>query len=201
MNKSVWRPMPLLKGRMEEAEYHDPLIPDYQNNPLIEALPPIWSRKQVIDMLQFYPDYLEEHRRWAPELRLHLIRNVLKFFEVIPKHIDLEQRLSSMLRLGYEARNPRLHHYYRTIDRRIEALGTPEPLGSNLQSSAIALAVVGLSGVGKSVTLSRLLTLYPQVIFHHHYRGNDFSYTQLIWLKLECPWLSQELMPQFLSGA
>lgn len=187
MDKSVWSPMPLLKGRLIEAEYRDPLIPDYQDNPLIEALPPIWSKEQVMDMLQFYPNYQEEHRRWAPELRLHLIRNVLKFFEVLPRHLDLEQRLSSMLRLGYEARNPRLHHYYRTIDRRIEALGLPSPLGSNLQSSAIALAVVGLSGVGKSVTLGRLLTLYPQVIFHHHYRGNDFSYTQLVWLKLECP--------------
>ncbi len=41
--------------------------------------------------------------------------------------------------------------------------------------------------MGKSVTLGRLLTLYPQVIFHHHYRGEDFSHVQLVWLKLECP--------------
>jgi len=187
MDKSTWRPAPLLRGRVVEAEYNDPLIPAYQDNPLLEALPPIWSKKQVIDMLQYYPDYQTSHRQWPPELRLHLIRNVLKFFEVIPRHIDLEQRISSMLRLGYEARNPRLHGYYFDIDKKIEALLSGEPLVSNLQTSALALAVVGLSGVGKSVTLGRLLTLYPQVIFHHNHRGNDFSHVQLVWLKLECP--------------
>jgi hypothetical protein len=187
MDKSTRRPAPLLRGRVVEAEYNDPLIPDYRDNPLLEALPPIWSKEQVIDMLQYYPDYQKAHRQWPPELRLHLIRNVLKFFEVMPRHIDLEQRISSMLRLGYEARNPRLHGYYFDIDKKIESLLSGEPLVSNLQTSALALAVVGLSGVGKSLTLCRLLTLYPQVIFHHNYRGNDFSHIQLVWLKLECP--------------
>lgn len=191
MDKSTWQPAPLLRGRMIEAEYNDPLIPDYKDNPFIEALPSIWKKEQVIDMLQYYPEYQEAHRLWAPELRLHLIRNVLKFFEVIPLHLDLEQRLSSMVRLGYQARNPRLHdyhsNYYRDIDKKVDALLSREPLISNLQSSAIALAVVGLSGVGKSVTLGHLLALYPQVIFHHKYRGEDFSFVQLVWLKLECP--------------
>jgi len=187
MDKNTWKPAPLLRGRIVEAEYNDPLIPDYQGNPLLEALPPIWKKEQVIDMLQFYPEYQNAQREWPPELRLHLIRNVLKFFEVIPIHIDLEQRLSSMVRLGYQARNPRLHDYYRDIDKKVNALLFREPLISNLQSSAIAMAVVGLSGVGKSVTLGHLLALYPQVIFHHNYRGNDFSLVQLVWLKLECP--------------
>jgi len=172
---------------MVEAEYNDPEIPDYQNNPLNEALPPIWSKEQVINMLQYYPDYQEAHRQWRPELRMHLIRNVLKFFEVLPRCLDLEQLLSSMIRLGYEARNPRLHGFYRDIDARIDALLTGKPLFNNLQSTALGLAVIGISGVGKSVTLGHLLTLYPQVIFHHHYQGEDFSHTQLVWLKLECP--------------
>jgi hypothetical protein len=187
MDKSTWQPAPLLRGGMVEAEYNDPLIPDYQNNPLTEALPPIWSKEQVIDMLQRYPDYYEVHRQWPPELRLHLIRNVLKFFEVMPRHIDLEQLLSSMIRLGYEARNPSLHGFYRNIDERIEALLSERPLVSNVQSSALGLAVIGISGIGKSATLGRLLPLYPQVIFHHNFRGNNFSHVQIVWLKLECP--------------
>jgi AAA domain len=187
MDKSAWQPAPLLRGRMVEAEYNDPLIPDYQNNPLTEALPPIWSKEQVIDMLQYYPDYQEAHRQWPSELRLHLIRNVLKFFEVMPRHIDLEQLLSSMLRLGYEARNPSLHGFYRDIDERIEALLSRRPLVHNLRSTALGLAVIGISGIGKSATLGHLLPLYPQVIFHHNFRGNDFSHVQVVWLKLECP--------------
>ncbi len=138
-------------------------------------------------MLQYYPDYLEEHRAWPTELRLHLIRNVLKFFDVLPRHIDLEQRLSSMLRLGYEARNPLPLDFYRNIDKKIDALKFERPLASNLQSSALGLAVVGISGVGKSLSLGRLLMLYPQVVFHNHYKEKDFNHVQVVWLKLECP--------------
>src|SRR6266699_1171430 len=35
MDKSTWQPAPLLRGRMVEADYNDPLIPDYKDNPLI----------------------------------------------------------------------------------------------------------------------------------------------------------------------
>ncbi len=92
-----------------------------------------------------------------------------------------------MLRLGYEARNPLPLDFYRNIDRRVDALKFERPLASNLQSSAPGLAVVGLSGVGKSLSLGRLLMLYPQIIFHHHYHEQEFSHVQIAWLKLECP--------------
>ena len=118
MDKNTWLPAPILRGRMVEAEYNDPLIPDYQKNPLIEALPPIWSKEQVIDMLQGYPDSQEAYRQCPPELRLHLRRNVTKSFEIIPGQIDLEQRITSVLRLGYEARNPGFHDYYFDINKK-----------------------------------------------------------------------------------
>jgi hypothetical protein len=34
-----------------EAEYRKQIIPEYQRNPLIEALPDIWSTEQVIGVL------------------------------------------------------------------------------------------------------------------------------------------------------
>ena len=34
-----------------EAEYRNQIIPEYQGNPLIEALPDIWSTEQVIGVL------------------------------------------------------------------------------------------------------------------------------------------------------
>ncbi len=109
MDRSTWRSVPFfMRCRIIAAEYNDSLIPDYQENPLIEALPPIREKEQVIDMLQGYPDCQEVHRQCPPELRLHFIRKLMKSFEIIPININLEQRISSMLRLRYEARNPRL---------------------------------------------------------------------------------------------
>src|SRR5258708_29772866 len=84
MDRSTWRSAPFLRCRIIAAEHNDSLIPDYQKNPLIEALPPIWEKEQEIDMLQGYLDCQEAYRQCPPELRLHFIRNVTKSFEIIP---------------------------------------------------------------------------------------------------------------------
>lgn len=36
------------RGQFIEADYQDPLLEDYRNNPLLEALPPIWDDKTVV---------------------------------------------------------------------------------------------------------------------------------------------------------
>jgi hypothetical protein len=78
------------KGRTEEAIYQDPIIPSYQNNPLIEALPNIWDQQQVSELLARYPEYKEEHRQLPAHLRLHLIQDALQLFTPLPIHFDLE---------------------------------------------------------------------------------------------------------------
>ena len=118
MDRSTWRSAPFLWCRIIAAEYNDSLIPDYQKNPLIEALPPICEKEQAVDMLQGYPDNQEAHHQYPPELRLHFMRNVMKFIEIIPRYIDSEQRITSMLRLGNKARLPRLHSYYFDINEK-----------------------------------------------------------------------------------
>jgi hypothetical protein len=156
---NTWQNPPLFRGRVVKAAYKEQKILDYRGNPLIEALPPIWSKQEVIDLLQRYPDYQEEYRTWATELRLHLIRRMLKFFEVLPMHIDLEQRISCTLRTGYEARNPFAPGAWRYIRDRVEALqsalsfaegaGIEEeliPSISDLETTATGFAFLGLSG-------------------------------------------------------
>jgi len=110
MDRSTGRSAPFLRCRIIAAEHNSSPIPDYQKNPLIEALPPIWEKEQAIDILQGHPDNQDAHHLCPPELRLQFTRNVTKSFEIID--IELEQRISSMLRLRYEARNPRLRGSY-----------------------------------------------------------------------------------------
>jgi len=110
-NSNTWQNLQLFQGCIVKATYREQEIPNYRGNPLIEALPPIWSNQEVINLLQHYSDHQEEHRTWAVELRVHLIRSMLKFIEPLPRHIDLEHRISCTLRTGCEARNP-----YQPID-------------------------------------------------------------------------------------
>lgn len=39
----------------EEAQYKEQVIPDYQDNPFIEALPNLLSPHKVVEKLAFYP--------------------------------------------------------------------------------------------------------------------------------------------------
>jgi AAA domain len=201
-NSNAWQNPPLFRGRIVKATYLEQKILDYQGNPLIEALPPIWSKGEVIELLQHYPDYQEAYRAWATELRLHLIRRVLKIFAVLPRHIDLEQRISCTIRTGYEARNPCAPDAWHNIQDKIEALrselspqkeaGAEEllatiPFQEDPEMAATGFAFVGISGIGKTTSLKKIFARYPQVILHSLYRGEDFNHVQVVWIKLECP--------------
>ena len=41
--------------------------------------------------------------------------------------------------------------------------------------------------MGKSFSVERVLSLYPQVIHHNMYGGRNFTLSQITWLKLDCP--------------
>jgi hypothetical protein len=172
------------KGRVEQATYLDPIIPNYQGNPLIEALPPILTQDETIERLAFYPEYDKEHRKMPAYLRLHLIQNTLQFFAPLPIHFDLEQRFSRMIRLGYQARNPVITGFWGDVQSRVQSLGA---VRQSPRSTATGFTVVGISGVGKTTSIEAILSLYPQVILHSHYHDRDFSFTQIVWLKLDCP--------------
>ena len=54
-------------------------------------------------------------------------------------------------------------------------------------TSAYGFNIVGISGIGKSLAVERILRLYPQVIHHSKYKDRKFTFSQIVWLKLDCP--------------
>jgi hypothetical protein len=180
-------PLPIFAGRAEKAAYRDQAISSYRDNPLIEALPPIWTTDEAAHLLGYYPDYDEQHRTLPAELRLHLIQNVVQFFETLPVHLDLEQRFSRMIRMGYQARNPIQRGFWQGVQQRVQSVGQNEAGRDWIRSTAVGFTTLGISGVGKSTAMEAILSLYPQVIFHSKYQHHDFNWVQVVWLKLDCP--------------
>ena len=91
-----------LPSGMVEARYRDTGLAQYAGNPFIEALPPILERKHLRTALgstiQMRPSdvYLDQHSR------IHVISQVLdRFFQPLARHIELESKISIMLRQGY----------------------------------------------------------------------------------------------------
>lgn len=184
----------ILKGECERASYKTQEIDEYKNNPFIEALPNIFTEEDVVDKFTLFPKISDEDRIKASNIRYHIIKKAKNFVQPLPIHIILERRLSALIRRGYLARNP--------IDKAF--LGRLEILNelrseiadnkiinermSHIRSTADSLSVIGISGIGKTTAIERLLLMYPQIIKHQEYEGQYFSRTQIVWLKIDCPY-------------
>lgn len=174
-------------GRRELAGYKDSPIPRYKGNPLIEALPPIQSASAISNTLACYPSYEQNHRALLAEQRIHLIHTVLDVFIPLPEHIDLAERFSCLLREGYTARNPIVAEYWQSFRFRVEVGGQDHGSRLRVRSSARGMTILGVSGAGKTTGTEACLNFYPQVIQHSLYQGRPFTWIQMVWLKLQCP--------------
>lgn len=178
-------------GRVVQAVYREPETADYAGNPLIEALPPVLTTAQAMQGLAYYPPYDEAQRQAPDHIRYHLIQNGLRFFAPLDIHLDLERRFSCLLRIGYTERNPLARDFWPAVNARVAALSQYGEHGVSRHTqwplSAAGFNLVGISGVGKSFSVERVLSLYPQVIHHSQYDGRAFTHSQITWVKLDCP--------------
>jgi len=184
-------PLAICRGNVVQAVYRDPEISDHAGNPLEEALPPMLTTDQLILRLQHFPTYDQAARRATDEVRYLLIQNAMRFFVPFDIHFDLYRRFTNVIRIGYAGRNPCAHLSRSRPRTRSESFdqysdqyipGLPQ-----FMSTAAGFNIAGISGVGKSFSIDRILKLFPQVIHHSDYRGKPFTQSQIVWLKLDCP--------------
>lgn len=211
-------------GRVEFARYQESLIEEYQNNPLIEALEPILSKEEVIDKLGAYPGLPTPKDRELPEhILIHKIKAVERIFVPHSRVIDLERKISVMLRTGYEPRDPLARGYWRKLAAKLDVLGdlmkapTSEELNGQLYmlceqretgnrilmplTSAKGFSFSGMSGMGKTLSMRKVFNLYPQVLIHdQYYKGKpvlgSISALQVVYLMVACP--ADATLKQFL---
>lgn len=174
------------------AVYRDSELDIYQGNPLIEALPEVWDRDTVIERIKRFPPHRNIDRNLPPHLRVHMLQRLLEVFVPLPIHLHLEKKVSNMIRAGYRARNPHSPAAIRDMNQRIEAFPVSiegEDANSDLdpQDLAQGLDLIGVSGMGKSSALRRVLKNYDQVLIHTNYKGRNLTLKQIVWLHIECP--------------
>ena len=166
-----------------QAWYEASPVLEYAGNPLIEAMPPILAEEDAAERLAYIPPMPVEERDLPKEIRLHCINRLAHLVQPLPIHLELEAAVSSVLRGGYVGRNPMESSTW----RHIHAVAARTSSNAMFNSTASTFSLVGLSGMGKTTALKSVLRLYPQVVKHTRYDGRDFIHTQIVWLKLECP--------------
>ncbi len=171
-----------------EAEYKEQIIPDYRGNPFIESLPNLLPTQEIIERLAFYPEYNKDERLLDSHYRIHMIDRLFQVFQPLPMGIEIERNISRAIRQGYISRNPfgnkLAQGFYKDYYRK-DSIGLTDKGG--FYSSSLGFSLVGISGLGKTSSLNRVLTLYPQIIVHSEYQEIPFSMYQVVYLKLECP--------------
>jgi hypothetical protein len=166
-----------------KATYQTCGLPDYDGNPLIAALPPILSTEEAAEALTHQVAYDNKARKLPAHIRQHALLPILQFFQPLSHHLELEGKVSRMLRFGYVGRNPTHRGFFKENHTKAKQICAQTKTPSTCTNSTI----LGTSGTGKTTGVNRILSLYPQVIEHINFQGQPFPHTQLVWLKLECP--------------
>ena len=168
------------------AKYTDHKLPEYNSNPMIQALPPILSREKFVEYVTRLPHFSPEERELEAPYRFHCIERLSRYFDPLNKTVDLQQVVCVLIMQGYLGRNPLRPEYAlrsRQIYQAVQAGG-----GLHLDdyvdvpANASGLTIIGPSGIGKTTNLLNILSLYPQVIVHP-----EPSVYQIVWLKIDCP--------------
>ncbi len=186
--------MVVLKGEFEKANYKEQPLSEYTNNPFIETLPPIFSEDEVLERFMVTPRISDQDKLSETNIRYHVLKRVRNFIQPLPIHFEVERRLSTLIRRSYLARNPLDLTYLeriRVLHELREEETTHKYIDERLnyiRSTADSLSIIGISGIGKTTAIERLLLMYPQVIKHEEYKGQPFNRTQIVWLKIDCPY-------------
>jgi hypothetical protein len=187
----------LVGEKVFEPVYKEQPLSEYRGNPLIEALPPIFSKDAVIKKHLYYPEMPDDLSLYSPEIRFQMLQRIKDFYLPTVEFIEVERQLSSLIRRGYTARNPvKGHQFFQLLQELNEAKLTNDEekirrlasIQAPNRTTASSYSVIGVSGIGKSTAIEKILMMYPQVIYHSEYDNKPFTRTQIVWLKMDCPY-------------
>lgn len=174
----------------EDAEYKEQFLEEYNNNPFIQALPAIMCKEEIIKTLSRNIKVTAKDLQEDDFIRIHLLQRIHKVFQVLPIHLKVWNMVDTLIRQGYVDRNP----FNPVYKRHINELGNNlinRDFSMNVNNNFITTAscglIVGVSGMGKSTIVNKVLENIPQIICHHTYKGMDFNNMQVTWIKLEAP--------------
>ena len=184
------------KRRMN-AIYTTPCLPEYEDNPFIEALPPLLEPTELYKKLYSPINYNDEERKLSKSKRIQILNRLKHFFIPNNLHVELYNKVYMALTSGYEEKNPfnpenvrkkcNIRRKYFNYDVDISDFYVDEEIDDNEGTTSNGLCIFGTSGVGKTVSTNKILSLFPQFIQHTEYKGNSLIDNQIVYIKIECP--------------
>lgn len=166
------------------ANYTEQRIPQFKQNPLIEALPPRMNEAALLHALTLKPDFDPEQREWPSSDRIMMLESLQNFMVPMQNHLELGQALDAMMRTGYVGRAPQTpgHAAISQLIYDNQVAGKSFVQTANTRTPQISTSLIGISGMGKTTTVNRWCAHIPKVIYHP-----DFNLYQIPYLHVEMP--------------
>jgi type II secretory pathway predicted ATPase ExeA len=169
-----------------DAVYGKTGVPHYDGNPLIEALPPLCSDEQVLEVVGHFPVVSADEVALPAHVRRHCVGRVFSLVQPSALHLQAFHACDQLLRSGYVGRHPFSLESQRFQYAIGKERGVVSSVAHEKATSGVAM-VQGLSGSGKSTMVKRILSYYPQVIQHTAFGERRFLQCQVVYLYVACP--------------
>lgn len=171
-------------------KYNKQSIEEYKGNPLIESLP-IYDEMDVFSQIKNFPKIEENDKYLCENDKINKLYSIMENFTVpLVEHIELSQVVDMYIRQGYSLKNPfdpkyiYLNNEYARISKKSDIDKFQIP--SITAKVSPIITIIGNSGTGKSTSVSKILSFYPDVIKHESYNGELFDRIQLVYLYITC---------------
>jgi len=182
------------KGRFK-AKYLRQEEITFVGNPLIEALPPIKSKKELRNLI-FNPPVFREDERNLPDMqRIIAASRLYKCLFPIVNNFEVYKLLSISIRRGYATKNIEKAEYTGHIRKIANTFKMKDENNINIGKYAVndegfhnsnGFLLVGKSGCGKSTAIEACISLYPKSITHISAEPERALFVQIPIVKIVC---------------
>lgn len=159
------------------------LVGRFAHNVLVRALPALPPPEQLKKRLQVLPKFSARTRKLSAHQRRARLRELSRFFLVLPHVCELAEFIYNEICEGYVGREPNSPEANRRtqaeyLKGRIERVTAFGGVAHNLCS-----ALMGIPGAGKTFAIRQIARLFPAVIYHE-----EFNLYQIPFLFVQTPY-------------
>lgn len=155
-------------------------IDPYDSNILVAKLGPIPTPEELLSRLTITTKDRDRIEKIPRHKRLHYLCELRDIHIPSSEGRRIAESIDLMIRQGYKYRDPEKAATWQLISGE-NLFYAPGP------TPTIASVVVGHSGTGKTQTVHRSLSYYPQIVRHERFPQMAAAHYQVTWLSLNVP--------------
>ena len=187
-NEQLYDSCDRTESNIVHAEYQKSVIEEFQENPLIEAIPFYLGRDELAyqTLKVVKPPKYDELHKLTLEQRIETVKNIDKLMLPMDWHYSLQKEIYDSITRAYATEKV----IYTGERRKKTVYFQDEEIQENYRCKTLisegnpGFSLTGISGCGKSKALRTLLDRIPQVIVH--FAGTDHQFIQITWLMIVC---------------